>query len=121
MVRDAAGSVVASTGYETGPDGRHVLLRSVAVGPALRGSGTGTVLAGFAMTAARSSPPCSPGRPRSSCSVRADSSGARWRGVGRSGGEAVPALRRQHPPGGPLDASKAAAGVREPPRRTLGT
>lgn len=52
VVRDAAGSVVASTGYETGSDGRHVLLRSVAVGPALRGSGTGTALAGFAMTAA---------------------------------------------------------------------
>lgn len=48
VVRDAAGSVVASTGYETGSDGRHVLLRSVAVGPALRGSGTGTALAGFA-------------------------------------------------------------------------
>ncbi|GGL78725.1 hypothetical protein GCM10009706_16650 [Curtobacterium citreum] len=52
VVRDAAGSVIASTGSETGSNGRHVLLRSVAVGPALRGAGTGTALARFVMTAA---------------------------------------------------------------------
>lgn len=52
VVRDAAGSVVASTEDWTGSDGRRVLLRSVAVGPALHGSGTGTALAVFAMTAA---------------------------------------------------------------------
>lgn len=48
-LRDVAGSVVASTGFETSPDGRHALLRSVAVDPAFRGSGTGTRLARFAM------------------------------------------------------------------------
>jgi N-acetylglutamate synthase-like GNAT family acetyltransferase len=51
-VRDAAGTVVGTTGYETGPDGRHALLRSVAVGPTLRGSGRGAALARFAMTEA---------------------------------------------------------------------
>ncbi|KTR52466.1 acetyltransferase [Curtobacterium oceanosedimentum] len=51
-VRDAAGAVVGTTGYETGPDGRHALLRSVAVGPALRGSGRGAALARFAMAEA---------------------------------------------------------------------
>lgn len=53
VVRDPAGSVVASTGFETGPDGRHALLRSVAVGPSLRGSGRGSALARLAMTEAR--------------------------------------------------------------------
>jgi len=52
VVRDTAGTVVGSAGYETGPDGRHVLLRSVAVGPALRGSGRGTALAELALRAA---------------------------------------------------------------------
>ena len=51
-VRDATGAVVGSAGYETGPDGRHALLRSVAVGPALRGSGRGAALAAVAMRAA---------------------------------------------------------------------
>jgi N-acetylglutamate synthase-like GNAT family acetyltransferase len=51
VVRDAAGSVVASTGYETA-DGRHVLLRSVAVGPSRRGSGHGSALARLAMAEA---------------------------------------------------------------------
>ncbi|QCR45285.1 GNAT family N-acetyltransferase [Curtobacterium sp. SGAir0471] len=51
-VRDKAGAVVGTTGYETGPDGRHALLRSVAVGPALRGSGRGAALARFAMAEA---------------------------------------------------------------------
>lgn len=49
VVRDAAGTVVGTTGYETGPDGRHALLRSVAVGPTLRGTGRGAALARFAM------------------------------------------------------------------------
>lgn len=53
-VRDVADSVVASTGFETSPDGRHALLRSVAVDPAFRGSGTGTRLARFAMEQAAS-------------------------------------------------------------------
>lgn len=51
-VRDEAGAVVGSTGFECSPDGRHALLRSVAVGPALRGSGVGTRLARFALDAA---------------------------------------------------------------------
>ena len=49
VVRDVAGSVVASTGFETSSDGRHALLRSVAVGPQRRGSGAGGRLAIFAM------------------------------------------------------------------------
>lgn len=51
-VRDADGAIVATTGYERSADGRHALLRSVAVGPSRRGSGTGTRLARFAMAAA---------------------------------------------------------------------
>lgn len=47
--RDAAGAIVGSTGYEVGPDGRHVLIRSVAVSPALRGQGRGRALATFAL------------------------------------------------------------------------
>lgn len=49
VVRDVAGSVIASTGFETSSDGRHALLRSVAVGPQRRGSGVGGRLAIFAM------------------------------------------------------------------------
>ncbi|MDT0209943.1 GNAT family N-acetyltransferase [Curtobacterium sp. BRD11] len=51
-LRGPGGAVVGTTGYETGPDGRHALLRSVAVGPALRGSGRGAALARFAMAEA---------------------------------------------------------------------
>ena len=47
--RDAAGAVVASTGYELSPDGQHVLVRSVAVAPEHRSSGRGTGLARFAL------------------------------------------------------------------------
>lgn len=53
-VRDAAGSVVGTTGFEASADGRHALLRSVAVAPSLRGSGTGTRLAFFALAQAAS-------------------------------------------------------------------
>jgi len=52
VLRDAHGTVTGTTGYETGPDGRHALLRSVAVGPSLCGSGTGTALARFALAEA---------------------------------------------------------------------
>jgi N-acetylglutamate synthase-like GNAT family acetyltransferase len=52
FVRDESGAVVGSTGFECSTDGRHALLRSVAVGPAFRGSGTGTRLARFALDAA---------------------------------------------------------------------
>lgn len=54
VLRDAHGTVTGTTGYETGPDGRHALLRSVAVDPAFRASGTGTRLARFAMEQAAS-------------------------------------------------------------------
>ncbi|PZO59364.1 MAG: GNAT family N-acetyltransferase [Leifsonia xyli] len=43
------GRVVGSTGYETSADGVHVLVRSVAVAPHLRGLGHGTRLARFAV------------------------------------------------------------------------
>ncbi|WP_144760854.1 GNAT family N-acetyltransferase [Curtobacterium sp. 9128] len=52
VVRDDSGAVVGSTGFERSADGRHALLRSVAVAPTLRGSGAGTRLAAFALTAA---------------------------------------------------------------------
>lgn len=52
VVRDDSGAVVGSTGFEPSPDGRHALLRSVAVGPALRGAGAGSRLAWFAIDAA---------------------------------------------------------------------
>lgn len=47
--RDAEGRVVASTGYEVSEDGRHALLRSVAVSPAARSAGLGSELARFAL------------------------------------------------------------------------
>ncbi|MDJ0378439.1 GNAT family N-acetyltransferase [Cryobacterium sp. PH31-L1] len=48
--RDAESSrIVASTGYERSDDNHHVLIRSVAVDPALRGHGMGLELARFAL------------------------------------------------------------------------
>ena len=48
--RDAeTGRIVASTGYERSDDNHHVLIRSVAVDPALRGRGKGLELARFAL------------------------------------------------------------------------
>jgi N-acetylglutamate synthase-like GNAT family acetyltransferase len=47
--RAEGGRVVGSTGYETSADGVHVLVRSVAVAPQLRGLGHGTRLARFAV------------------------------------------------------------------------
>jgi N-acetylglutamate synthase-like GNAT family acetyltransferase len=44
-----AGAIVASTGFELSSDGQHALIRSVAVAAALRGSGRGLSLAGFAL------------------------------------------------------------------------
>lgn len=52
IARDDAGTVVASTGYELRTDGRHALLRSVAVDPALRSAGIGTRLARAALEGA---------------------------------------------------------------------
>lgn len=50
---DETGRVVASTGFELSTDGRHALIRSVAVHAALRGSGRGLSLAAFALDRAR--------------------------------------------------------------------
>ena len=51
--RDDEGAVVASTGYEISDDGRHALIRSVAVNPRLRSAGRGSELATFAISRAR--------------------------------------------------------------------
>ena len=50
--RDAHGVVVGSAGYEMSEDGRHVLIRSVAVSPARRAQGRGLALARFALARA---------------------------------------------------------------------
>lgn len=50
--RDPAGAVVGSTGYELSGDGRHALIRSVAVIPEGRSRGRGTGLARFALARA---------------------------------------------------------------------
>ncbi|MGU3644641.1 GNAT family N-acetyltransferase [Microbacterium sp. C23T] len=47
--RDQHGAIVGSTGYEISADGRHALIRSVAVSPARRSRGSGTALARFAL------------------------------------------------------------------------
>lgn len=52
VVSDADGTLVASTGFELSADGRHALVRSVAVRPSRRGAGHGTFLARFALDAA---------------------------------------------------------------------
>ncbi|MCP2263082.1 GNAT family N-acetyltransferase [Promicromonospora thailandica] len=50
LERDGAdGPVRATTGFELGTDGRHALVRSVAVRPDLRGTGDGLRLARFAL------------------------------------------------------------------------
>lgn len=50
--RDEAGVIVGSTGYEIGGDGRHALIRSMAVGETMRSGGRGRALARFAMARA---------------------------------------------------------------------
>ncbi|MBT2503562.1 GNAT family N-acetyltransferase [Curtobacterium sp. ISL-83] len=53
--RDAGGAIVGSTGFELSADGRHALIRSVAVPSDRRAAGAGTRLARFALEqAARS-------------------------------------------------------------------
>jgi N-acetylglutamate synthase-like GNAT family acetyltransferase len=52
--RDAAGTIVGSTGFELSVDGEHALLRSVAVAPTQRTAGAGTRLAGHALAEAAS-------------------------------------------------------------------
>lgn len=51
--RDGSGRIVGSTGFELSADGRHALIRSVAVAPERRAAGSGSRLARFAMDAAR--------------------------------------------------------------------
>ena len=47
--RDDSGEIVGSTGYEISSDGRHALIRSVAVSPTQRSRGRGSGLASFAL------------------------------------------------------------------------
>jgi len=51
-MRDAEGAIAGSTGYEISDDGRHALIRSVAVDPDGRAAGAGTRLARFAFARA---------------------------------------------------------------------
>jgi N-acetylglutamate synthase-like GNAT family acetyltransferase len=53
--RDGAGRIVGSTGYELSETGDDVLIRSVAVDPAMRRGGVGSELAAFAIAAAAAS------------------------------------------------------------------
>jgi N-acetylglutamate synthase-like GNAT family acetyltransferase len=55
MLRDVAGAVVGSTGYELSETGLDVLIRSVAVDSALRRTGVGSELAAFAIDRAAAS------------------------------------------------------------------
>jgi len=52
VLREGDGTVVGSTGYELSGDGRHALVRSVAVADRLRGKGTGLRLAEWALARA---------------------------------------------------------------------
>lgn len=47
--RDADRRIIGSTGYEVSADGRHALIRSVAVDPTRRARGRGRALATFAL------------------------------------------------------------------------
>lgn len=47
--RDERGAIAGSTGYEISGDGRHALIRSVAVAPSQRSRGRGRALASFAL------------------------------------------------------------------------
>jgi len=47
--RDEVGAIVGSTGYEISSDGRHALIRSVAVRSSQRSRGRGSALASFAL------------------------------------------------------------------------
>jgi N-acetylglutamate synthase-like GNAT family acetyltransferase len=47
--RDITGALIGSTGYELSADGKHALIRSVAVAPDQRGSGAGSRLAMHAL------------------------------------------------------------------------
>ncbi|MFC3297183.1 GNAT family N-acetyltransferase [Clavibacter michiganensis] len=73
--RDADGRISGSTGFELSADGRHALIRSVAVGPALRSAGLGSTLARHALAAAADA-----GAERAWLFSRR--SGPFWRGLG---------------------------------------
>jgi N-acetylglutamate synthase-like GNAT family acetyltransferase len=75
VARDADGRIVGSTGLELGADGRHALIRSVAVDPALRSSGRGSALARHALAEAGAA-----GAERAWLFSRR--SGPFWRGLG---------------------------------------
>ena len=51
--RDDSGEIIGSTGFELSSDGRHALIRSVAVAPQHRTAGAGSRLARYAMEQAR--------------------------------------------------------------------
>ncbi|WP_341537464.1 GNAT family N-acetyltransferase [Clavibacter michiganensis] len=64
--RDGDGRITGSTGFELSADGRHALIRSVAVDPALRSAGLGSTLARHALPPALGARGCSrAGRVRS--------------------------------------------------------
>ncbi len=50
--RDESGAIIGSTGYELSDDGKHALVRSVAVSAARRSRGAGSALARFALSRA---------------------------------------------------------------------
>jgi N-acetylglutamate synthase-like GNAT family acetyltransferase len=52
--RDGHGSIVGTTGWEASADGRHALIRSLAVAPDRRGAGAGSRLARHALADAAS-------------------------------------------------------------------
>lgn len=52
LERDGDGAIVGSTGYELSREGRHALIRSVAVRPTHRSRGSGSALANFALARA---------------------------------------------------------------------
>ena len=73
--RDAGGRINGSTGFELSADGRHALIRSVAVDPALRSAGLGSTLARHALAEATAA-----GARRAWLFSRR--SGPFWRGLG---------------------------------------
>jgi N-acetylglutamate synthase-like GNAT family acetyltransferase len=73
--RDASGRITGSTGFELSDDGRHALIRSVAVDPALRSAGLGSALARHALAEAAAA-----GAERAWLFSRR--SGPFWRGLG---------------------------------------
>ncbi|MBF4631090.1 GNAT family N-acetyltransferase [Clavibacter michiganensis subsp. phaseoli] len=73
--RDAGGRITGSTGFELSADGRHALIRSVAVEAALRSAGLGSTLARHALAEATAA-----GARRAWLFSRR--SGPFWRGLG---------------------------------------